>query len=170
MQYGNIEVYIDNSASKKSEGSRSKESSKKGRSEASQELDREIVSSCVRVITEETDYTLHTPPSLTPRTSYYNFEQYHFMNIPERAQTPRGRRSATIEDNRGNFVIDFDSIETDGRTTVMVKNIPNKYSQETLLQEFSVKFENKFDFFYLPIDKNVPSILCRATGTWATPS
>ena len=39
----------------------------------------------------------------------------------------------------------------------MVKNIPNKYNQETLLEEFSVNYENKFDFFYLPIDKDVNS-------------
>lgn len=43
----------------------------------------------------------------------------------------------------------------DGRTTVMVKNIPNKYTQEMLLEEFTVNYENKFDFFYLPIDKDV---------------
>lgn len=37
----------------------------------------------------------------------------------------------------------------------MVKNIPNKYSQEMLLEEFTINYENKFDFFYLPIDKDV---------------
>jgi hypothetical protein len=30
-------------------------------------------------------------------------------------------------------MIDFKNIELDGRTTVMVKNIPNKYTQEMLL-------------------------------------
>lgn len=42
----------------------------------------------------------------------------------------------------------------DERTTVMVKNIPNKYTQEILVEEFTVNYENKFDFFYLPIDKD----------------
>ncbi|CAK0832949.1 unnamed protein product [Prorocentrum cordatum] len=39
-------------------------------------------------------------------------------------------------------------------TTAMLRtNIPNKYSQEQLLEEIkSQGFDNKFDFFYLPID------------------
>lgn len=40
----------------------------------------------------------------------------------------------------------------------MVKNIPNKYTQDMLLEEFSLRCPGsieKFDFFYLPIDKNV---------------
>ena len=41
----------------------------------------------------------------------------------------------------------------------MVKNIPNKYTQEMLLQEITQNYENKFDFFYLPIDKDVQIIL-----------
>ena len=40
----------------------------------------------------------------------------------------------------------------------MVKNIPNKYTQDMLLEEFSIRspgIVEKFDFLYLPIDKNV---------------
>lgn len=47
----------------------------------------------------------------------------------------------------------------DERTTVMVKNIPNKYTQEILLEQFTINYENKFDFFYLPIDKDVICLL-----------
>lgn len=36
----------------------------------------------------------------------------------------------------------------------MIKNIPNKYTQEILLSEFSVNHDNTIDFFYLPIDKD----------------
>ena len=43
----------------------------------------------------------------------------------------------------------------------MVKNIPNKYTQETLLEEFSVNHDKTFDFFYLPIDKDVHCFLFR---------
>lgn len=46
----------------------------------------------------------------------------------------------------------------------MVKNIPNKYNQETLLEQFSVNYENKFDFFYLPIDKDVNNFLFSMTA------
>lgn len=41
----------------------------------------------------------------------------------------------------------------DERTTVMLRNIPNKYTQRMLLTEVnSLGFEGQYDFFYLPID------------------
>lgn len=40
-----------------------------------------------------------------------------------------------------------------GKTTVMVKNVPVKYTQRKLLREFlSAGFHGKMDFIYLPID------------------
>ena len=41
---------------------------------------------------------------------------------------------------------------TDVRTTVMVKNIPNKYTQKMLLSAIDRHFSGTYDFFYLPID------------------
>ena len=38
------------------------------------------------------------------------------------------------------------------RTTLMVRNIPNKYTQSMLLEELNEVLHRKFDFFYLPID------------------
>ena len=40
----------------------------------------------------------------------------------------------------------------DNRTTVMVRNIPNKYTQQMLLDEVNVNHDKTYDFFYLPID------------------
>ncbi|CAN0451747.1 unnamed protein product, partial [Discosporangium mesarthrocarpum] len=40
----------------------------------------------------------------------------------------------------------------DKRTTVMVRNIPNKYTQSMLLQEIDANYRESYDFFYLPID------------------
>jgi hypothetical protein len=38
-------------------------------------------------------------------------------------------------------------------TTLMIRNIPNRYSQTELMVEIKeAGFENKFDFFYLPMD------------------
>lgn len=34
----------------------------------------------------------------------------------------------------------------------MIKNIPNKYTQQMLLDTFDRKQHNQYDFFYLPID------------------
>ena len=40
----------------------------------------------------------------------------------------------------------------DPRTTLMIKNIPNKYTISTFLEEINIEFRNKYDIFYLPID------------------
>lgn len=37
-------------------------------------------------------------------------------------------------------------------TTVMLRNIPNKYTREMLVNQLSVEFKGLFDFMYLPID------------------
>lgn len=34
----------------------------------------------------------------------------------------------------------------------MIRNIPNKYSKELLLEEIDFEFSGKYDFFYLPMD------------------
>ena len=51
---------------------------------------------------------------------------YYDMNWVNRPV--RNRRAVTVEESKA-YVIDFKNIEADGRTTVMVKNIPNKYTQ-----------------------------------------
>jgi len=40
----------------------------------------------------------------------------------------------------------------DRRTSVMIKNIPNKYSPSMILEEIEELFAGKFDIFYLPMD------------------
>ena len=40
----------------------------------------------------------------------------------------------------------------DQRTTLMVRNIPNKYSQKLLLEAIEQNHEGKIDLLYLPID------------------
>lgn len=58
-------------------------------------------------------------------------------------------RSESIE-----FDICIDAIlgDKDTRTTLMIRNIPNKYSQKILLRLIDLRFKDKYDFFYLPID------------------
>ena len=53
------------------------------------------------------------------------------------------------------FSIDLANIEADGRTTVMIRNIPNKYTEGLLLELFNKNHKKKIDFFYLPIDYKV---------------
>ena len=40
----------------------------------------------------------------------------------------------------------------DLRTTIMIKNIPNKYTISSFLEEINKYFKNTYDIFYLPID------------------
>jgi hypothetical protein len=40
----------------------------------------------------------------------------------------------------------------DKRTTLMIKNIPNKYTLNIIIKEININFKNKYDLFYLPID------------------
>jgi len=39
-----------------------------------------------------------------------------------------------------------------GNTTVMLRNIPNKYTREMLVKQLNQDFRGRFDFVYLPID------------------
>ncbi len=53
-------------------------------------------------------------------------------------------------------MIQFHSILSglDKRTTLMIRNIPNKYSIQLINDEIKARFANKYDVLYLPIDKN----------------
>lgn len=52
------------------------------------------------------------------------------------------------------YQIDLEKIAKglDKRTTIMIRNIPNKYTQQLLLNEINVAHKGKVDFFYLPLD------------------
>lgn len=58
--------------------------------------------------------------------------------------------------NDNHLLLDLDVVESgrDPRTSLMVRNIPNKYSQQMLLSEFEENGHGPgvIDFFYLPID------------------
>ena len=51
-------------------------------------------------------------------------------------------------------IINLDNIikNRDKRTTLIIRNIPNKYTMSLLLDELNKKLENKFDVVYLPHD------------------
>lgn len=43
-------------------------------------------------------------------------------------------------------------VPASGNTTVMLRNIPNKYTREMLVKQLNQDFRGRFDFVYLPID------------------
>ena len=76
-----------------------------------------------------------------------------------------GRSNGSGHSHRYNthFKIELDRIRDrkDLRTTVMIKNIPNKYTEEMLIERISEGLGDKhpYDFFYLPIDaKNLCNV------------
>lgn len=64
------------------------------------------------------------------------------------------RRNPEKEEEKARFTISLESIleGRDTRTTLMIKNIPNKYNQRMLLSEIDERHKFQYDFFYLPID------------------
>lgn len=69
--------------------------------------------------------------------------------------TASGRvRTAHSEIDPASFTLDIDKVENgeDKRTTLMIRNIPNKYKPKMLLAEIDVNYKGTYDFFYLPID------------------
>lgn len=61
------------------------------------------------------------------------------------------------QDDRRQFTLNIDVVQQglDTRTTLMIKNIPNKYTQKMLLSTVDEAFKGQYDFFYLPIDFKV---------------
>jgi hypothetical protein len=57
--------------------------------------------------------------------------------------------------NCNSFEINPLSIGHDPRTTLMVRNIPNKYTIQDLSYEIDHNFANSYDFLYLPCDIKV---------------
>jgi len=66
------------------------------------------------------------------------FKPYHATVVPKELDLEEQYLSGDVPDRE---------------TTAMLRNIPNKYMQSTLLEEIdSQGFANKYDFFYLPMD------------------
>lgn len=66
----------------------------------------------------------------------------------------RRRRTDNREEDRMLYALNLARVRMgdDQRTTLMVRNIPNKYNQKMLLATIEDRHEGKFDLLYLPID------------------
>ncbi|OMJ76635.1 hypothetical protein SteCoe_23979 [Stentor coeruleus] len=70
----------------------------------------------------------------------------------EERRKPKKRPLAPNEKDLYIIKIQAIKLNQDTRTTIMIKNIPNKYTQKMLLQAIDKKFYGTYDFLYLPID------------------
>lgn len=72
----------------------------------------------------------------------------------DRARIRRTEATSNQADNKKQFDLDLDRIMRgeDRRTTLMIKNIPNKYTSKMLLAAIDERHRGTYDFIYLPID------------------
>lgn len=132
---------------------------------APEDAEDEFVKSCVRVITEETDNTSNPVSARFSIPETYPYYEYQDYCQRERV---RNRRAVSSEES-GLFKIDLSLIEKDGRTTLMLRNIPNKYTRDMIVSEIDAcNFKKKYDFFYLPIDYRVKLLIFRTSAMSAT--
>ncbi|XP_073118859.1 protein MEI2-like 5 isoform X3 [Henckelia pumila] len=71
----------------------------------------------------------------------------------DRARNRRAE-SGTHTENKRQYQLDLEKIVNgeDSRTTLMIKNIPNKYTSKMLLAAIDETHKGTYDFLYLPID------------------
>jgi len=101
------------------------------------------------------------PYLLSPelQAQWWMMQQGYFAGMPHPMTMPpvssgsndRQGLSGTSKQGgkRGQRVND---VETSTATTVMLKNIPNRYTRQMLVDRLNDDFRGKFDFLYLPID------------------
>lgn len=100
------------------------------------------------------DLTLASP-CRHPSSSVCSGSSSSYAESSREDQPRRKPRKKHIdEEERVQYTLDPQKIleGLDSRTTVMIKNIPNKYTQQMLLTTIDRHFANTYDFFYLPID------------------
>lgn len=97
---------------------------------------------------------------LTGASGYYTPDDRsvgsHGSNLRSVNSLADSLAASTRDGQNQHLILDLEAVENglDSRTSLMVRNIPNKYSQKMLLEEFT-EFNHGpgiIDFFYLPID------------------
>lgn len=75
-------------------------------------------------------------------------------SVNERSRSRRADNYSTQLDSKKQYQLDLEKISSgeDTRTTLMIKNIPNKYTSKMLLATIDENHKGTYDFLYLPID------------------
>lgn len=85
-------------------------------------------------------------PSSFHNTSSISFDNNN-NNTLIHSKKPKRKTKNNTQINLENILLGIDK-----RTTIMIKNIPNKYTQKAFTDEINIRFANTYDVFYLPID------------------
>ncbi|KAG6661642.1 protein MEI2-like 2 isoform X4 [Carya illinoinensis] len=77
-----------------------------------------------------------------------------YEGLGECGPSRRVENSWNLTDGQKQYQLDLDKIISgeDFRTTLMIKNIPNKYTSKMLLAAIDENHQGTYDFIYLPID------------------
>jgi RNA recognition motif 2 len=104
---------------------------------------------------ETNSESLNSSGNLSNRSQTMNSTEESSREKYEERRKPKKRPLEEAE--RSFYVIKLENILNgkDFRTTVMIKNIPNKYTQKMLLLTIDKKFSGTYNFLYLPIDFKV---------------
>ncbi|KAG6554691.1 hypothetical protein Mapa_003709 [Marchantia paleacea] len=93
-------------------------------------------------------------PRMFPSGSLPGSVSASMDGLSDRGRSRRGESSGAQADNKKQYLLDLDRIlrGEDSRTTLMIKNIPNKYTSKMLLAAIDEHHRGTYDFIYLPID------------------
>ncbi|PON41748.1 Splicing factor-like protein [Parasponia andersonii] len=104
------------------------------------------------------NFKMMSSPRLNPmflgNGAYPGLQSTTIDGFAERGRIRRGEHNGNLGDSKKQFQLDLDKIISgeDIRTTLMIKNIPNKYTSKMLLAAIDENHRGTYDFLYLPID------------------
>lgn len=98
-------------------------------------------------------FPFHRPEELLKKGEKTNRKKNNRMNRRNSAMDLQAEVERRAQQEKM-YALDLERVRAgqDKRTTLMIKNIPNKYTQRMLLSRIEQDFKGTFDFFYLPID------------------
>lgn len=103
-------------------------------------------------------FAMISSPRLSPifvgNGPYTGISPSSLENLMERGRPRRVENNGNQIDIKKQFQLDLEKIINgeDTRTTLMIKNIPNKYTSKMLLAAIDENHRGTYDFLYLPID------------------
>ncbi|XP_065878427.1 protein MEI2-like 5 isoform X2 [Euphorbia lathyris] len=103
-------------------------------------------------------YRMMSSPRLSPvflgNSPYPGVTPITLEGFAERGRSRRVETNGNHVDSKKQFQLDLEKIVKgeDIRTTLMIKNIPNKYTSKMLLAAIDEYHKGTYDFLYLPID------------------
>ncbi|KAM0934823.1 putative RNA recognition motif domain, mei2-like RNA recognition, RNA-binding domain superfamily [Dioscorea sansibarensis] len=111
-------------------------------------VDPSVASTCIGIPSPQQSFHMfHGRSSMMPMPA-------PFDSPNERVRSRRSDASGNLSANKRQYELDIDCIlyGEDSRTTLMIKNIPNKYTSKMLLAAIDEHHHGTYDFIYLPID------------------